>query len=157
MILDEKELLKRKKQFAHALLECDNLPGKAALIVFPESEFTGIALQLAQEWIRDPYVESETQRLLRETSGDGFLPSKSRQSLDLYALANDPKVDPDVRIKAHRLYAEMQGSIEKPIAGQTNILNQGVLIVSKHGTDEQWEKTAIESQRTLTGNQDAIN
>lgn len=138
-----------KKAFAKAWLQLDN-PFQAALSLFPDS--AGIALQLAHLWINDPEVKIEKERLLNDGGAEAktVLPSKEKQALAVWALANDEKRPTEERLKAHRLYAELRSFIEKPAAaGGTNILNQGVMIIKDHGSDEEWERRASEQQQQL--------
>lgn len=150
------DMVERKKRFAQALLECEEMPYKAALVTFPEKELLGIGMQVASEWASDPYVLTEKARLLGNSGGTDFLPSKAQQARDIYAIATATTNSPEDRIKAHRLYAEMQNFIDKG-AGALNILNQGVMIVRSQGSDEEWEKKTTEQQRTLTGDSSAIH
>lgn len=137
-----------KHDFAANLLRYPDDPFKAAFATTPE---TGIALQIARDWPRDPVVQAEQDRLLTTGDAKSFLPTKEAQAKDIYALATSVAVADEDRLKAHRLYAEIMGFIEKPISGSTtNILNQGVMIVRDAGSDEQWQEKASAHQRLLT-------
>jgi hypothetical protein len=143
-----------KLQFAAQLLKHENDAHKAA---FATVDDPGLALQLARMF-DDPVVVAERQRLLGSSDAKSFLPNKSKQLVDIYALATDKMQTAEDRIKAHRLYAEISGFIEKPQSGAgINVLNQGVMIVRDHGDDSDWEEKTIQQQRTLTGHGSAIN
>jgi hypothetical protein len=137
-----------KHDFAANLLRYPDDPFKAAFATTPE---TGIALKIAREWPLDPVVQAEQDRLLTTGDAKSFLPTKEAQAKDIYAIATSGVVEVEDRLKAHRLYAEIMGFIEKPVPGTTNnILNQGVMIVKDQGTDDEWEDTALKQQRALT-------
>jgi len=145
-----------KLKFAAELLRNDNDPFKAAFAAVPHDP--GMALQIAKAWFDDPVVTAEKDRLLRSCDAKSFLPSKEKQLRDIYSLATDGKQSAEDRIKAHRLYAEINGFIEKPSTnGAINVLNQGVMIVREHGNDADWEAKAMAQQRTLTGHAPIVN
>jgi dTDP-glucose pyrophosphorylase len=140
-----------KKEFAAQLLR-DNGDGfKAAFAVCGDD--SGMALQIARLWINDPFVVAEQKKLLLTSDAKTFLPTKEQQARDVYVLACDVKSDLKERLAAHRLYAEIMSHIEKPLVGQSvNVLNQGVMIVRDAGSNEDWERKALEQQRALTIN-----
>lgn len=139
-----------KRDFAANLLRYPDDSFKAAFATTPEP---GMALQMGRDWPNDAFVKAEMNRLL--SSGDGaksFLPTKELQARDIYAIANNARTADEDRLKAHRLYAEIMGFIEKPTQGNTtNILNQGVMIVKDQGSDDEWQEKATKQQRTLIG------
>lgn len=139
-----------KLKFAAALLK-ESDPFKAAFSVIGD---TGFALQVAKEWADDPIVRGEKIRLLDEGGPGIALPTKEEQARDIYAIATDAKVDDDIRLKAHELYAKVRGFIEKPSQNspQTLLQNFGVMLVRDHGSDKDWEKCAVDQQKTLIGN-----
>lgn len=140
--------LNLKHDFAANLLRYPDDPFKAAFATTPE---TGIALKIAREWPLDPVVKAEQDRLLTTGDAKSFLPTKEAQAKDVYALATSEMIETEDRLKAHRLYAEIMGFIEKPVPGNTtNILNQGVMVVKDQGTNDQWEEKALKQQRALT-------
>jgi hypothetical protein len=139
-----------KLKFADMLLRLNNEPFKAAFAILPDD--AGMALQVARSWFDDPVVVAEKERLMSGSGAAVFLATKEKQLADIYKLATNEKECAEDRIKAHRLYAEISGFIEKPSAnGAVNILNQGVMIVKEHGSNDDWEAKTIEQQRTLTG------
>lgn len=145
----EEQHIELKRTYAANLLRFPDDPFKAAFSSTPDSS---LALQLANKWQDDPIVKAEMEKLLNGNEARTFLPSKEQQARDIYRMATSEKVDTEDRLKAHRLYAEVMGFIEKPVAGATtNILNQGVMIVKDQGSDLDWQKRAAEQQRTLTG------
>lgn len=138
--------LEKKKLFAAELMRLED-PFKAAFAVFPDS---GVAMQMARPWEKDPFVLAECDRLSQGKEAKSFLPSKEKQARDVYAIACDITKITEDRLKAHRLYAELMSYIEKPSAGASvNILNQGVMVVKEAATDADWERKAIEQQRRL--------
>lgn len=140
-----------KRQFAAELIRNDGQPFKAAFAVAGED--SGYALQIARVWAADPFVVAEQERLLNSKEASSFLPSKQQQARDIYALATDISKEPEDRLKAHKLYAEIMGYIEKPLAGAgINVLNQGVMIVPMAASDMDWQQKAERQQRLLTTN-----
>lgn len=146
-MLDEVE---SKRLFAQHLIRTPDNPFAAAQIVFPTQAQTGIALQVAQLWPKDPFVIAEQEKLLASPEAKSYLPSKEMQAKDIYTIAEDIHVATEDRLKAHKQYSELMGYIEKPVPGQINVV-QGVIVVRDHGTDDDWERKAVEHQRTLTG------
>lgn len=139
-----------KLEFAASLLRHPDDPDKAAFAI---TDDTGLALQIAKSWVRDPVVLGEQERLLLSGGARTFLPTKEVQARRVYDEALNTKNTTDDRLKAHRLYAELMAFIEKPTATNVNILNQqNVMVVKDHGTDDDWEKGLQKQQRILTGN-----
>lgn len=142
-----------KSDFAANLLRTPDDPFKAA---FATTADTGLALQIARNWMNDPHVKAEQEKLLRSVDAKQFLPTKEEQAKDIYAIATNAQNAPEDRLKAHRLYAEVMGFIEKPVPGGTmNVLNQGVMIVREAANDEEWQEKAEAQQRALTSH--AVN
>lgn len=143
--------LEQKRSFAFHLLRVPDKPFEAASVVFPEKYQVGLALTAARDWLKDPIVIAEQERILGGVDAKSFLPTKEMQAKDIYAIAKDPLVTVEDRLKAHKQYSEIMGFIEKPAPGnQVNILNQSVMVVRDLGTDDDWETKAIKQQRTLT-------
>ena len=143
--IDEQAL---KKQFAEAWILLDD-PMKAAFALFPDQKDTGKALQIGTLWQQDHFVKLERERL----KGSGGVPltvSKEQQARDVYKIAEDEKNAVEDRLKAHRLYAEICGHIEKDKAGNVTLINQPVMLIKDKGDNEEWEQKAIEHQRKLT-------
>jgi hypothetical protein len=111
----------------------------------------GMALQIASNWRNDPVVAEAKIALIEEKGVRYFLPTKEQQASDIYKMATDGKLDDEIRLKAHRLYAEIMGNIEKPSINQggMQVVNQGVMIVKEYGTDDNWEQRAEQQQRKL--------
>ena len=138
-----------KLDYAANLLRTQD-PFKAAFATTPN---TGEALVIGRDWPHDPVVQAEMDKLLSKEGAKTFLPTKETQAKDIYALATNEKTAVEDRLKAHRLYAEVMGFIEKPSqnGGNVNILNQGVMIVKDHGSDEDWQDKAAKQQKALLG------
>lgn len=143
-----------KRRFA---LECrkrpDNDAGRfeAACMVFPNQIDTPLAWRAAQEWRFDPVVIAEMAELAKaEDAAD--LPSKEEQARDIYRLASDKTLAVDDRLKAHKLYADLQGYVQKPGAGgaQVYVDNRRVMMMPHpaNSTDD-WEAQATKHQTKL--------
>lgn len=137
----------QKTAFAAALLRSPDDPFKAATQVFGDFQNQ---IQAATKWILDPFVKGEQLRLLTEKGEKAFLPSKEDQLKDIYMLATK-SIDEEIRLKAHRLYAEIAGNIEKPGTANVTVAVQNVMVVKDHGSDDEWEQKAIKQQKILIG------
>lgn len=143
-----------KRQFAALLRVRPDTPQgrfEAACLVFPKNEDSGLAVMAADRWPYDPIVIEELGRL-RKVEPAINLPSREEQARDLYNIANDPTRSVDDRLKAHKLYAEVQGFIRKPGESGTtvNIDNRRVMMVREPPkTIEDWEAGAIPQQARL--------
>lgn len=145
----EADLEQLKLEYAAQLLRCDD-PFKAAFATTADS---GLALQIAKSWPKDLAVLKEKERLMQSGDAKSFLPTKETQAKDLYAMAQNEKEAFDDRLKAHRLFAEIMGHIEKPTqGGNINIMAQGVMVVPMASSDEDWEQRAKKQQAALIGN-----
>lgn len=139
----------QKRAFACALLKRPDKPFEAALSVIPD---TGLALQAATLWINDAVVKSAQIELLEQFGADKFLPTDIDQLNDIWKIATGEKIDLEIRLKAHELYAKIkQGHFRKPeiVGNQTNLINQGVMQVINHGSDKEWEAGCIDQQAKL--------
>lgn len=151
MALDQLQLAELKTRFAIALLnEPSSDPFKAAMSLGDID--TPTALQLAYKWQHDPEVLAEQKRILSDkTTAQAFLPTKEQQARDVYCLANNDKIDVETRLKAHRLYAELRSFIEKPDTKiNIPIVGSNVMIITDHGSDDEWEQKASAYQKKLT-------
>lgn len=135
-----------KIRFAEALIANDGNAFEAALSIVGD---TGEALQIAQNWPNDSEVKQAKIDLIEKNGLRPYLPTKDQQAKDIYDMAKDQKLDAEYRLKAHRLYAEIMGNIDKPNPNSNVVNFQTVMIVKSHGDDVDWEKKAIEQQRTL--------
>ena len=55
-------------------------------------------------------MEKTKEQVEMETAAG--LPTKEERARELWKIASDEKADPKIRLKAHRLYAELMGYIE---------------------------------------------
>lgn len=148
-----------KTAFAVNLLRVGKSDYKSySKIAFEVCSDTSFALQIANAWPRDPFVIDEMTRLIGEQGNSSFLPDKEKQGRDIYAICLDDKVDVEVRLKAHRLYAEIFGHIVKEPAAPFGInISQNVMVVRDMGSNEDWERGAIKQQRALLDDHAADN
>ena len=152
-IKPEMDVEEQKTAFAMALLKNPDNPFQAALSILPDTpSAVGFALQIAQLWVNDKFVAEEKLRLIEELGSATFLPTKVDQCRDIWKMATNEKLDEEVRLKAHRLYAEIMGNIEKPTVNNNinnGIVNNGVMIVPVSTSMDEWEKAASAQQREL--------
>lgn len=130
--------VKAKQKFAAALLRHPHEHFKAAMLTFPRN--SGAALWIMQEWVSDEYVLEYQKQLLEEFGPQYFLPTKEELSHEVHATAVQAR-DPDAKIKAYKLFAEIQGYINKPasVAVQVNNIKQKVLVIREY-SDAQIEE-----------------
>lgn len=138
-----------KKQFAANWLRYPDNPMKAAFETVVRAQD---ALPMGTNWPNDAEVIALRDQLAAGPDAKQFLPTKELQARDIYAIAQGQRIDAEARLKAHRLYAEIMGFIEKPSTnGAINILNQGVMIVPVAANDSDWEERARKQQSALIG------
>jgi hypothetical protein len=136
----------KKTKFAELLLKTPDNPFKAAMGVFDE---TGDALYASIHWPEDDFVKAEQKRILDEKGKAHFLPDKERLSHMIINEAEQAR-DPGDKHKMFRLYAEVNGMIDKPGTNVTvTNTNNRVMMVHDHGSDEDWSNKALKQQRRL--------
>lgn len=135
-----------KLRFAAAMIRLHE-PTKAALAVFPDEP--GRALQIVNSWPHDDLVVEEMQRLMEESGPDAFLPTKQAILVDIKRRADETR-DPKDYVALMQLYAQMRDFIPKAGASEVNVkVTSNVLVVPSQGSDDEWEKRAMRSQRRL--------
>lgn len=143
-----------KRKFAALLRERpDNDSGRfeAACILFPDQEDTQLCLRIIQEWPRDPIVMTALAELAKAEKADE-LPSREQQARDIYKLAADNTKGVDDRLKAHKLYADLMGFVQKPGAAAANVFidNRRVMLMPAPANSvDDWEKQATSHQSGL--------
>jgi hypothetical protein len=146
-----------KTAFAMTLVREPGDPWKAAFAILPEDPTR--AMHIANVWPADAFVISEIERL-KESGSTAQVADKMEQAFDLYKMAKDEKLDAEVRIKAHELYAKIMGHIERPVVNNGIINNSNKVMVvrmpmNEHGeemSEFELETTSALAQRTLKGN-----
>jgi hypothetical protein len=152
--------LEYKKRFAAELLKVGNTDSasifKAALVVFGKE--TGQALRIANEWVYDPEVLAEQERLKEEKGVMSFLPTKSDLAKAVWDKAREEYVATEDFTKLMRLYAEIMSFIEKPGLNVTNnVISNRVMIVKDHGSDSDWEAKLAQQQKALISESTVVN
>lgn len=145
-----------KKAFAAALLANPKSPFEAAITVFgPSATELGRASYAATYWPQDREVIAFQQDLLKNNGAANFLPTKETASLRVWEWTNiGPTED---RIKAMKLYCEMNDFIAKPGANVSVYVNNRVMEVPVSKSDEDWEREAAASQEKLVRDAIAIH
>jgi len=144
--MDANEQYRLKVIFAKLLLQMND-PAKAAFATTPD---TSLALQIAYHWPKDSVVVAEQQKLVQSgPSARELLPSKETQARDIYNIATSDRVSAEDRLKAHRLYAEVMGHIERPTDKPTGVLVQNVMVVPVASNMDDWQKLAMKQQDKL--------
>ena len=107
------------------------------------------------EWGVDVMIAA-SQKGLMTPPGIGFVffGPKAQLARDVYQLAKHEKwIDAKDRIAAYKLYADLRGFIEKPgttVNNNTLVDRRSVMVVTDHGTDEEWEAKLRAQQAALT-------
>jgi hypothetical protein len=135
----------QKTAFARAWLKEPDAY-KAAFTVIAD---TGEAMKAASMWVNDTFVNAEKLRLLGELGQTSFLADKDDLCKLIWSIAINEKIGADLQLKAGKLYAEVRNFIEKPNQLGNQIVNNGVMIVERHGNDNQWERECREQQEEL--------
>lgn len=149
-VQDERDAPTLKRAFAAALLRYPTDPFKAALQLFPNN--TMRALTVSQEWIADPFVMNVQAELIEELGEDHFLPSKVTLARRVFELGENARATQSEKLSAFRLYAELRGFIEKPgftVNNNTQINQNRVMVMTDHGSNDDWETKALEQQTKL--------
>ena len=99
-----------KREFAEGVLRNPSNPFAVAMELFPKSP--SIALWVSQNWIKDPEIKERQKQLLEERGANHFLPSKVDLSWHIWERLQNC-YDPADYAKLAKLYAEVQGMIDK--------------------------------------------
>lgn len=127
-------------------------PFEAALSLFPD---TGIALRVSQEWPIDAFVLSEVARFAGEDSAqENYTPGKEDLCKEIWswvAGTERHKLTFDERIKAAKLYAELNEMIKKPepIKQETNFMQFAVAEIPVWSNEQSWEAALVANQHQL--------
>ena len=142
-----------KEQFAQFLVQ-GFTAFTAAMRIWPQD--AGLAAQAAHSWPDDPYVKA-----CIENAQDAAEKAKKPATKDVQVKRIEAKLSSmanDDYLKAERLIAEMLGHIEKAAppsvtVNQSQNVGERVLVVTDHGSDEQWEaKMAAQQARLIEHN-----
>lgn len=141
------EVLKYKLIYALHWLETDDPFEAMRLCGMP------FVFNLQNEWINDPIVLAEKQRLLNEAGDElAFLPTKAKAARRAWEIANSTAVETKDQLAALRLFNETLGYIEKPgmnVNTNVNVGGNKVMIVKQHGDNTDWESGLKENQEKL--------
>jgi hypothetical protein len=147
-----------KTAFAELLLSMPSEPFKAALQIFPDPKSVGYALWVSDFWPKDPFVKAEMERISKRDPYEGVATKADLLKLLQHRMYEGTQL-PDGRVvkptpleltAMMKLFAEMQGMIEKPAAGQTlNLTLPRAIEVPVHASDDNWEEEAKRQQHEL--------
>lgn len=147
--------VERKKRFAAEFLKSTTKSMEDAFRITCTlfGADTRAAMEAAREWPHDPEVIGYTNELVSELGDLHFLPTKADLAMLVWNISNDGRLPVEDRLKAARLYGDIRGFIERQQAGtvvNNNVLMQNkVMLVKDHGTDESWEQQVAAQQRRL--------
>lgn len=143
----------RKKRFAYQILLEPDEPYKAGLAAYPEKDnyHNHMAMVVAQDWLNDVDIHLLKRQLIAEHGEDFFLPTKQDLAREIWKTAKNGKTSE--KLAAQRLYAEVRGFIEKPVAAQinntvSNTTNK-VMVVPARTSDADWEDAVAAQQAKL--------
>ena len=139
-----------KNAFALEFFRNPSDPFKIACALFPDN--TSLALRVANEWPSDPFVLSCLDLLTVDA-----MPTEVDLCGEVWRkmkMTYDPK---DFATLA-KLYAEIRGFIKKQETAQVNVqVNNKVMVVKDHGTDEEWESKLVRQQTALANGSYSVN
>lgn len=149
--MNEETVLHYKREYAFALLKSpdDNL--KAASEVFPQDP--GVALKISNIWTNDNQVIFFQKEILEQYGEDEFLPTKNDFLKKVWDRMNKTNDDSDF-VKLSDIYAKTRGfypEINKNKNDNNFNFNGSakVMILTSAGSDDDWEKKALEQQTKL--------
>ncbi len=140
--------LETKQAYALALLDKDDTY-QAALVVTGGD--ISKALIMSRELAEDPEVQA--LKFQAQEADDAYgIPSKHDVVREVWARAQKCAVAEDA-FKGFKLVADLMGYIEKKdttINNNTLVDNRKVMVVTDHGSDNQWETKLLAQQAALT-------
>lgn len=138
-----------KREYAARLVEEPDV-FKAALIMFPDQENIHKALWIAGNWPYQPDVLAMVAEIKAEIN-KWVKPTKDDLLERVWHLTGVGMLDD--RLKAAKLYAELENFIPKPVPvvvnNNTTLIQPKAIKYKDHGTDEEWEIAAEAQQREL--------
>lgn len=131
-----------KKRFAEEYIACGNAT-EAAKKVFGDN--VSMAVIAGVKWIKDP----EVMQFIEEygdvgDDADLSLDSQCKRYLEIYNRTQNVKD----KISALNSIDRIKG-YDKPSVSNVTVNNNKVMIVPRCGSDEEWEKKAVEQQKML--------
>lgn len=138
-----------KKLFAAAWLRMPENPFAAAREIDPENP--GKQYYISQNWINDPIVIAEKEKLVAHYGPVARVPSKEDLALEVYK--RECKDDAQ-RLQYLKFFAQLMGYTDDPEnAGRSininNMVGVRIMPVPVAASDEEWEKRAKEHAITL--------
>ena len=109
-------------------------------------------LQAGAVWVRELDVLEMVKEFERNGEAEEDVASKDQITREVLALARNNMVETKDRLAAYRLAAELNGQIEKPGANINVAIANRVMMVTDHGTNDEWEAKAFEQQQRLLEN-----
>lgn len=138
----------RKRDFAYTWLMYPDEPEIAAREVAGDNVTALLAIR--SKWVSDPVVLQHRKELIAIHGEEHFLPTKAdiaRKLLDEI----DAAVDPEVKLKFYKLYADIRGYTQKDTVNiNNNVITQNkVMLVPTAQNDEDWETKLANQQSQL--------
>lgn len=136
-----------KKLFAAAWLRQPENPFAAAREVEPDHP--GRQVYISREWLEDPVVLAERDRLVALLGPIARVPTKEDLALEIYRrkCKNDSE-----QLAYYKFFAELMGYTDPKTAGGININNMvgvRVMPVPVAASDEEWERVAMRHSQQL--------
>lgn len=138
-----------KKLFAAAWLRMPDNAFAAARGVDPENP--GKQYYISVNWINDPFVIAEKEKLVAHFGPVARVPSKEELALEIYK--RECK-DDSMRLQYLKFFAQLMGYTEdtdgtNPKININNMVGVRIMPVPVAASDEEWEKRAKEHALTL--------
>lgn len=138
-----------KDIYALELAKHPNEPLKAALVA--TNNVLGDALRLMAECTGDPAFADRQRELVEAADATEFIPSKELVAFEILTLGRKADANDDFKLRAYRLFAEVMGFIKTGGAAVqvNNLVQNRVMVVTRHATEEDWEASALTQQTKL--------
>ena len=144
----------KKREYALALLRHPDDPFKAAMAVFPGD--AGKALVVSRDWPNDPIVTGTIEDIPEDQAEQMGVPSKNalaREAWRRIQMTNDHETAfKGIETVRKLLYPEEKGGTT--VNNNTLVDNRKVMVVTDHGTNEEWEAKLRAQQARLVEDAD---
>lgn len=136
--------------FARAWMGRDDIALIEAQKLIPHPADFPIAVICAGEWVKDPFVKAEVERMAASMGDAALIPSREKTALYVYKLTEEAKTITD-KLNCIRTFADIVGYTKGGNSpGITNnITANKVLMIKDKGTETEWSDSLAKQQRTL--------
>ena len=137
------------KRYAAEKLRNEMPDMNIALRLIPQAYIAQFAVNA---WNNDAVVIDEIRRLQDEYGQRAELPTRETVLKEILTMGRDERGTRAERTNSYKLYAEINGWIGGGANKQTPVVSvfaNKVMMVKNHGSDNNWEKSAVTQQANL--------